>query len=108
MNFKVVKRDEDECLHDTGLCHSIGMNCADAERKARQSHVFDSDPNHDEIWHKGVEIDGGVYDVTPDDEALDEMFQESPECIICKVLMIRENEVFICKHCGSVVPIEWL
>lgn len=108
MNFKVVKRDKDECEHDTGLCHSIGMSCAEAEQMAKQSHVFDSDPLHDEIWHKDVELDGGVYDVTPEDEVFDEMFKEAPTCIICQVIMVRNHDVYICKHCGSAVPIEWV
>jgi hypothetical protein len=49
--FKVVKRDEYECLHDTGLMHSTGIDCEHAEMMSDLLHVWEDDPLHDETWH---------------------------------------------------------
>lgn len=52
MKFRVIERDEEQCVHDTGVFHSLGMRCIDAERMAKRYHLFESDPLHNETWHK--------------------------------------------------------
>lgn len=54
MKFKIVERNEDECIHDTGVHHSLGLKCGDVERMAKECHVFESDPLHQMIWHKST------------------------------------------------------
>lgn len=53
--FKVVERDEeaDMCLHDTGVCHSLHMDCEMAEMLSDLMHLREDDPLHEEVWHSG-------------------------------------------------------
>jgi hypothetical protein len=49
--FTVVERDEYECLHDTGVLHSLGIDCEIAEMMSDIFHVHEDDPLHQAIWH---------------------------------------------------------
>ena len=51
MTFKVVKRDSEECEHDSGIVHSIGMPCEVAESLLDVHHMRESDPLHEKTWH---------------------------------------------------------
>ena len=51
--FTVVERDEYECLHDTGVFHSLGMDCEIAEMMSDILHVHEDDPLHKATWHSG-------------------------------------------------------
>jgi len=51
--FTVVERDEYECLHDTGVFHSLGMDCEIAEMMSDILHVHEDDPLHEATWHSG-------------------------------------------------------
>ena len=50
--FKVVKRDCEECEHDTGVVHSVGLVCGDVESMCRDFHMNEEkDPRHRLFWH---------------------------------------------------------
>jgi len=50
--FKVVLREDGQCEHDTGVCHSFGMSCQEVEDMVCSTHMRQSDPKHQETWHK--------------------------------------------------------
>ena len=49
--FKIVERDTEMCLHDTGVFHSIGLDCDFVESMTREYHMQEVDPEHQGIWH---------------------------------------------------------
>ena len=49
--FKIVYRDEFDCVHDTGVGHSVTMPCEVAELMAEKVHFRSYDPLHEELWH---------------------------------------------------------
>ena len=49
--FKIVYRDEFDCVHDTGVGHSVTMPCEVAELMAEKVHFRSDDPLHEELWH---------------------------------------------------------
>jgi len=49
--FKILKRNSETCEHDTGVFHSIGLDCDFVESMVREYHVHESDPEHHAIWH---------------------------------------------------------
>ena len=51
IKFKIIERTEDECLHDTGLVHSLGLSCEDVEQHAHAYAIYEDDPDHERIWH---------------------------------------------------------
>ena len=51
--FTVVERDEYECFHDTGVIHSLGIDCEIAEMMSDIFHVHEDDPLHKAFWHPG-------------------------------------------------------
>jgi hypothetical protein len=51
--FKVVERDAEMCLHDTGLMHHPSMDCEMAEMLSDLMHLREDDPEHEELWHSG-------------------------------------------------------
>jgi hypothetical protein len=51
IKFNVVKRDNEECEHDTGIHHDIGMSCREAERLFQVFAMDHNDPDHEAIWH---------------------------------------------------------
>lgn len=51
LKFKILERTSDECIHDTGLIHSLGLSCIDVERQAHAYAIYEDDPDHDRIWH---------------------------------------------------------
>ena len=51
--FKIVDRDEEMCIHDTGVCHAVGMDCEIAEMLSDLMHLSEDDPLHEEVWHSG-------------------------------------------------------
>jgi hypothetical protein len=51
IKFKVIERTKDDCEHDTGVFHSLGISCEDAERMSVVFAIRESDPDHQEIWH---------------------------------------------------------
>jgi len=61
--FKVVKRDCEDCEHDTGVVHSVGLACDDAESMCREFHMNEKDLRHRRIWHDPkivVDLDDGL------------------------------------------------
>jgi len=50
-NFKIVKRNSKTCEHDTGVFHSVGIDCEFVESMMKDCHMLESDPEHQEIWH---------------------------------------------------------
>ena len=50
--FKIVYRDEFDCVHDTGVGHSVSMPCEVAELMAEKVHLRSDDPLHEELWHE--------------------------------------------------------
>lgn len=49
--FKVLEQNEEGCLHDTGVIHSMGIDCEDAEKMSDVFHVHEDDPLHRATWH---------------------------------------------------------
>ena len=49
--FKIVYRDEFDCVHDTGVGHSVTMPCEVAELMAEKCHFRSDDPLHEKLWH---------------------------------------------------------
>jgi hypothetical protein len=49
--FKVLERSEEGCFHDTGVFHSLGMDCEIAEMMSDIFHVHEDDPLHEAFWH---------------------------------------------------------
>jgi hypothetical protein len=52
MAFQIVKRDLYDCEHDTGVMHSTGYTCEEAELMVAASHMREDDPLHRATWHK--------------------------------------------------------
>lgn len=55
IKFKVVERTNDECIHDTGVIHSLGLKCKDVERMITAYAMREDDPDHERIWHNEKE-----------------------------------------------------
>jgi hypothetical protein len=51
IKFNVVKRDNEECEHDTGVFHGVSMPCEEAERMFHALAMSPQDPDHEAIWH---------------------------------------------------------
>jgi hypothetical protein len=51
LKFKVKKRNRDECEHESGTIHSLGMSCEDAERMMKIFAMNENDPDHRALWH---------------------------------------------------------
>lgn len=51
IKFKVKKRTADDCEHDTGVFHSIGIPCEEAERMMKIFAMNEDDPDHYALWH---------------------------------------------------------
>ena len=49
--YEIVKRDSETCEHNTGVFHSVGLDCDFVESMAREYHMLEADPEHDAIWH---------------------------------------------------------
>ena len=51
--YKIVSRKNGECVHDTGVCHSVqGGTCDEAEEMADFMHLHEDDPLHQVTWHQ--------------------------------------------------------
>lgn len=57
MKFKIIRRDNVECEHDTGVIHSRGYGCREVERLARKYHMFADDPLHEKYCHGGEMVE---------------------------------------------------
>ena len=51
IKFNVVERTSDECVHDTGVIHSLGIKCEDVENMMTAYAIREDDPDHERIWH---------------------------------------------------------
>jgi len=49
--FKIISRDSETCEHDTGVFHSVGIDCDFVESMMADCHMHETDPQHDVIWH---------------------------------------------------------
>jgi hypothetical protein len=49
--FTVVKRDCEDCEHDTGVVHSVGLACDDVESMYRDFYMSEKDPRHRRFCH---------------------------------------------------------
>ena len=50
-DFKIIKRDGETCEHNTGVFHSIGLDCDFVESMYWDSHMSEADPDHQVVWH---------------------------------------------------------
>lgn len=51
LKYKVKKRTHEECEHDTGVIHSIGTPCEEAELMIKIFAMDENDPDHYVLWH---------------------------------------------------------
>jgi hypothetical protein len=49
--FKVLRRFDGLCEHDSGVFHSTDMSCEDAECAVRACGMLETDPDHEALWH---------------------------------------------------------
>ena len=49
--YEIVKRDSETCEHNTGVFHSVGLDCDFVESMYRDLHLDEADPQHQEMWH---------------------------------------------------------
>ena len=60
--FKILKRDSETCEHDTGVFHSVGLDCDFVESMMIDCHMLESDPDHLAVWHDPkimIKLEGG-------------------------------------------------
>ena len=51
LKFKIINRTSDDCEHDTGVIHSLGIKCEDVENMVTAYAIREDDPDHEAIWH---------------------------------------------------------
>ena len=51
LKFKIINRTSDDCEHNTGVIHSLGTPCEEAERIIKIFAMNQDDPDHEAIWH---------------------------------------------------------
>jgi len=50
-SFEIIKRDSETCEHNTGVFHSVGLDCDFVESMYRDLHMDEADPQHLAVWH---------------------------------------------------------
>jgi hypothetical protein len=51
LKFKVKKQTHDDCEHESGIIHSRGTSCEEAERIMKIFAMDENDPDHHAFWH---------------------------------------------------------
>ena len=51
IEFRIIERTKDDCIHDTGVMHSTRLSCINVERMTKAYAMHEDDPDHDRIWH---------------------------------------------------------
>jgi hypothetical protein len=51
LKFKIINRTSDDCEHDTGVIHSSGTSCEEAEMIIKIFAMNENDPDHESVWH---------------------------------------------------------
>jgi len=51
IKFSVMRVTDQECIHDTGVSHTLGVSCNQAELMCQAFAMKSSDPDHEMIWH---------------------------------------------------------
>lgn len=51
LKFKIKKRTSEECEHESGIIHSLGTSCEQAELVMKIFAMDENDPDHYALWH---------------------------------------------------------
>ena len=51
IEFSVVRKTDQECFHNTGVSHTLGVPCYQAELMCHAFAMKASDPDHEAVWH---------------------------------------------------------